>query len=490
MRLAQQLVLGSSAAVALVMTIYGVATLTQRERIITQTLVRETETLARTMQIVAASGVRTGQVKELNRVLGRVVADPDLVLGAVVDSRGNVMAGGPKASMGCVRPVIARAGRVPEIHTWATCEGGRVRLVVLPLPPPAEALVIARRTTVIDALQAQSRRSIFLTGLALAVLGSLAIVLVLRRWLAAPLASIMAKVAQLGGPEIPRHIDTPRGAARELRDLAGAFNEMVDRLQGKQDTLIRETEERIALERRLRESEVFAAVGRLTGGVAHELGSPLGVISVRADAIQASADATPELRRQAGAIADEVERIARLVRDLLHVARRHGSAPGTVEIARVVSDVVESLRGDAGRAGVAVRVEVPEGGLRVQGDERLLHHALYGVTLNSLQAMEGHAGERAVRISVEPRGGEAVVIVEDTGPGIPPELYPRVFEPFFTTKDVGSGSGLGLAISAGIAEEHGGTLTLVPAAGCGVRAELRLPLANDNREDDDRDRGN
>ncbi len=477
MRLAQQLVLGSSAAVAVVMTIYAVTTLTQRERIITQALVRETETLARTLQIVAASGVRTGQTKELSRVLNRVLDDPDMALSAVLDSRGQVMAGGPKADMACVRPVIARAGRVPEIHTWADC-GGRVRLVVLPLPPPAEALVIARRTTVIDAVQAQSRRSILLTGLAMALLGSAAIVLVLRRWLAAPLARIMAGVGQLGGPEIPRPIAVPRGAARELRDLAGAFNEMVDRLQGKQDTLIRETEERIALERRLRESEVFAAVGRLTGGVAHELGSPLGVISVRADAIQASADATPELKRQAAAIGNEVDRIAGLVRDLLHVARRHGSPDEVVEIGSVVADVVRSLEADAEKTGVALRVDVPAGGVRVRGDERLLRHALYGVTLNSLQALDGHAGERVVRIAVEPGAGEAVVVVEDTGPGIPAELYPRVFEPFFTTKDVGSGSGLGLAISAGIAEEHGGTLTLAPAAQSGVRAELRLPLAN------------
>ena len=67
--------------------------------------------------------------------------------------------------------------------------------------------------------------------------------------------------------------------------------------------------------------------------------------------------------------------------------------------------------------------------------------------------------------------------VEDTGPGIPPDHYARVFEPFFTTKDVGEGSGLGLAISAGIIEEHGGTLTLAPAPGGGVCARLDLPVA-------------
>jgi signal transduction histidine kinase len=480
MRLAHQLVLGSSAAVALVMTIYGVTTLSQRERIIRNALVRETETLARTMQIVASAAVRNGQTASLDRVLGRIVADPDMAVSAVVDPRGVVMAGGPRDSLDCIRPVIARAGRVPEIHAWADC-GGKVRMVVLPLPAPAEALVIARRTTVVDEVQASSRRSIFLTGLALALLGSAAIVLVLRRWLAAPLAQVLAGVDQLGGPEIPRPIAIPR-AAKELRDLAAAFNEMVERLQGKQQTLIRETEERVTLERRLRESEVFAAVGRLTSGVAHELGSPLGVISVRAEAIQASHDVTPEIRRQVEAIGAEVERMAQLVRDLVHVARRHGPVVNEVEIGCVVRDVAHSLEGEAAAAGARLSVDLPTVSARVHGDERLLRHALYGVTLNALQAMDGQPGERAVRLTVELADNEGlVVVVEDTGPGIPPELYPRVFEPFFTTKDVGAGSGLGLAISAGIAEEHGGSLTLAPAAERGVRAELRLPLAQPGR---------
>ena len=119
MRLAHQLVLGSSAAVALVMTIYGVTTLSQRERIISNALVRETETLARTMQIVASAAVRNGQTASLDRVLGRIVADPDMAVSAVLDSRGSVMAGGPRDSLDCIRPVIARAGRVSEIHAWA-----------------------------------------------------------------------------------------------------------------------------------------------------------------------------------------------------------------------------------------------------------------------------------------------------------------------------------------------------------------------------------
>jgi signal transduction histidine kinase len=474
MRLSHQLVLGTSAVVAVVMTIYGVTALQQRERLIGGALVRETETLAHAMRIVASSALRNGQVAALDSVLARIHADPDIAISAVLDPAGRVLAGGPADSLACVSSRVARAGPLAETHAWADC-GGRVRLVILPLKRPAEVLVIARRTTVMERDTAVSRRQLVLTSLALALLGSAAIVVVLRRWLTGPLAEVMVGVRRLGGPAVPAPIAVPR-AARELRELAGAFNEMVDRLDGKQRTLLRETEERIALERRLRDAELFAALGRLTGGVAHELGSPLGVIGVRAEAIHSSPCATPELRRHAESIEAEVERIARLVRDLVHVARRNGTPPGSVALGQVVRETADALRHEADRAGVELRVRIPDEALRVGGDGRLLRHALYCVGLNAVQAMRGHPGERTLSLEIERADSTARVVVEDTGPGIAPDDYPRVFEPFFTTRDVGEGSGLGLAISAGIAEEHGGTLTLAPASGGGVRAQLVLPL--------------
>jgi signal transduction histidine kinase len=398
-----------------------------------------------------------------------------MAIGAVLDPAGRLMAGGPRDSLACVRALVRQAGRLAEMHVWADC-ASPVRLVVLPLQRPAEAIVVARRTTAVDRFYAAARRRIAITSVALAVLGSVAILVVVRVWLSRPLADIMAGVRQLGGPWLPRPIAVPR-AARELRHLAYAFNEMVKRLDKNQQTLVRETEERIALERRLRESELFAALGRLTGGVAHELGSPLGVIGVRAEAIQASPAATPDVKRHAEAIGHEVDRIARLVRDLVHVGRRHGPGTDRVELGALVRATTDALRRDAAGADIDVRAAVPAEEIQVLGDATLLHHALYGVGLNAVQALRGHAGERTLRVALERAGGNARVVLEDTGPGIPEDDYARVFEPFFTTKDVGEGTGLGLAISAGIAEEHGGVLTLRPAAGGGVRAQLELPLA-------------
>lgn len=476
MSTASRLVLGASLVVALVMMVYGIGSIRQRERLITDALVRETETLANALQVVANSALRNGQLPSLDRVLGRILEDPDMAVGAVVDSAGRILAGGPPDASACVPSSLDGPRPPTELHVWAECDG-RVRLVVLPLRPPAQSLVLARRTTVVDRDTAASRRRILLTSAALAVLASLAILLVLRFALTRPLWKIMAGVRQLGGPTTPHPVQVPR-AGKELRMLALAFNEMVERLEGKRQSLVRETEERIDLERRLRRAETFAAMGRLTGGVAHELGTPLGVISVRADSIQAHPSVPDEVRGHAEEISSEVDRIARLVRDLVHVARRHGLAPSPVSLAAVVDAVRESVERECERAGIRLVVDPPEEAVTVLGDETLLRHALHNVVLNSVQALRDHPGERAVRIQLLRAGEVARIVVEDTGPGIPPDHYPHLAQPFFTTKDVGEGSGLGLSITAGILEEHGGVLTVVPAAGGGTRAHLDLPAAS------------
>lgn len=474
MRLAHRLVLGSSLVVATVMTIFGLNSVARRSRLIGDALIRETETLAHTLQIVANSAIRHEETPSLDRVLGRVLEDHEIAIAAALDSSGAVLAGGPRDGLSCVAPLVARRGRLAEYRGWTDC-GGRVRIVVVPLERPAEVLVIARRTTIMDRDTAAAIRSIVFTNLALAVFGTLAILVVVRRWLTTPLDAVLQGVRHLGGATLPSKIVLPGGAA-ELQQLAQAFNEMVDRLDRNQRSLLHEVEERIELESRLRGAESFAAIGRLTGGVAHELGSPLGVIRVRAEAIQGAADSSEAARRHAGGIAAEVERIERLIRDLIHVARRHGPAMVPTDLRTVVESVIEAISSDATAAEIELLCELPPGPVPVSADERLLHHAIYGIALNAVQALRSAASPRRLSVSLEASGSVAMVVVEDNGPGIEPGILPRVFEPFFTTKDVGEGAGLGLAISAGIAEEHGGGVTVDPAPSGGVRAVIQLPL--------------
>jgi signal transduction histidine kinase len=250
---------------------------------------------------------------------------------------------------------------------------------------------------------------------------------------------------------------------------------MAERLEGKRKALLAETEERIGLERQLRSAEKFAALGRLSGGLAHELGSPLSAIEVRAEAVEADPTAPPGTRRHAREIVAEVERIAGLMSGLRHVSRRHpleARPTDLVEVARLAAgDVAER----AAAAGVVLAVE-PAEPVPIEGDVTLLRHAVANLALNAVQALEGHAGERRLTIYVDRDDGTGRIALEDNGPGLAPEVRKRLFEPFLTTRDTGEGTGLGLAISLGIAEEHGGDLRIESRSEGGTRAVLRVPL--------------
>jgi signal transduction histidine kinase len=344
-------------------------------------------------------------------------------------------------------------------------------------------MILGRRATVVDRDMAATRWRVFLTTLALVATAGVSILLVLRRTLSIPLAGIMKGVSSLGSPNPPLRVETPR-VSGELHDLAVAFNEMADRLEGKRQSLIQETEERVALERQLRHSEKFAALGRFTGGLAHEIGTPLNVIGVRAEAVAGDPGVPPSVRRHAEEIIAEIDRIARLVSGLSHIAKRHHLIQERVDLVAIAEAVVADLRGFASEAAIRIAIDKPGSPVTSGGDPTLLQHAVNNLVLNAIQALARHTGERTVWIEVARVGSEARVTVEDSGPGISPEHLPHLFEPFFTTRDVGEGTGLGLAISLGIVEEHGGELRVERGDGNGVRAVITLPACDPEQSEE------
>jgi signal transduction histidine kinase len=480
MRIATRLVLLLGTATAAVMAVYALITQQQREALLGDALIRETETLARTLQIVTSNALRDRRFGDLNQVLESVVEDPETFMITVSDRQGNRLAGAVESHLACVpRGLPPLAGPASPLRGWAECDG-RIRWVVLPLRAPASTLLLARRATVVEREIAASRRRHLLLTVALVTTAALTILVLLRKILSRPLAEIMRGVQSLGqgGPTVP--VKVP-GSAGELGALASAFNAMTEQLEEQRQRILREAEEHVALERRLREAEKFAVVGRLSGGLAHELGSPLNVIGMRAETIAASAAASPFLRREAEEIVREVERIAGLVRGLLHVARRHGIEPAPVDVADVVRRTAVDIQGASKAAGVKLEIHSPDSPLLIRGDATLLRHALFNLLLNAVHALADHGGDRRLSLRVEQDVGKVRVVVEDTGPGICPEHLAHVFEPFFTTKEIGQGTGLGLSVSRGIVEEHGGQLRLEPGENGGVRATMILPVNGPSR---------
>ena len=221
---------------------------------------------------------------------------------------------------------------------------------------------------------------------------------------------------------------------------------------------------RKALEAELRHAQKMEAVGRLAGGVAHDLNNVLLAVRGYASLLEEDLAGTPSAPDVA-AVADAAARGASLVARLLAFARRQALRRELVDLDGAIERLAPLLRGAAGN-GVEVVLHVAGDLPPVEIDPPQLDQVLLNLVINARDAMGGN-GRVVVSVAPVPGlPGEAAasgveIVVADSGPGIPPDLVPLVFEAFFTTKG-DAGAGLGLSIVAGIVAEAGGSIELVP----------------------------
>ncbi len=238
----------------------------------------------------------------------------------------------------------------------------------------------------------------------------------------------------------------------------------------------RNEEERAELQARLAQSLRMEALGRLVSGVAHELNNPLAAILTFSE--QLLAERPPEDKAgPLGTIREQARRARMVVRDLLTFVRRREERRAPAEMATLVERTVRALENDFARQGVRLRVTMPPGLPTIVCDGTALEQVLTNLLDNAARATPG--GEVVLTVV---REGEGIrVTVEDDGPGIPEQHFPRLFEPFFTTRGTGEGTGLGLPVSLGIIEQHGGVLRAenrTPGPGARFLAWLPLGVAS------------
>jgi signal transduction histidine kinase len=313
----------------------------------------------------------------------------------------------------------------------------------------------------------------------------LSVVAVVTRYsLARPIHELLDGAVAVGRGDLNYRVRV-RSSGGELASLAREFNRMADRLAEQRRAAIREAEERLALERKLRHNEQLAAVGRLAAGVAHEMGAPLQVIDGRAKQLLHHADAPTETRRRnLTIIRNQAERIARIVRQLLNLSRPHKLHFRKVELTPLILETVELIETQAESAGVEIEIRRASEAT-IEADPELIQQVLLNICRNGIQAMP-----RGGRLSIEclkdaaERNGRtfAALRVTDTGVGIAPESLPNIFDPFFTTKEVGQGTGLGLPISIRIVEEHEGWIEAENGARRGAVFTVYLPQASPMEE--------
>lgn len=246
---------------------------------------------------------------------------------------------------------------------------------------------------------------------------------------------------------------------------------------------LREARQRAEALLRLGQLGRLNAMGEFAAGLAHELNQPLTAVLASTQAAQRlladeppALDTAREAMGRAGAQARRAaEVLARLRRGLEPPAGAAASL--ALDLGACVRDALHLLQPDIERRGVAVRWLASEP-VVVRADPVAIDQIVHNLIANALQALDRQAGgPRELRLSVRRDGSSAVLDVADTGPGLPPEVLPRLFEPFFSTRE--GGLGLGLTLSESLAQAQGGRLSAGAAPGGGALFSLRLPLDTD-----------
>jgi len=275
------------------------------------------------------------------------------------------------------------------------------------------------------------------------------------------------------------------GEGHFVRPAIGHRNDELGALANELSTL----SDRLAARERLRHDDRLRTIGQLASGVAHELGTPLSVIAVRARLIASGEASGAETTANAAAIIDQAERMTALIRQLLDYSRRGTGHATDVDLGQAGLRTVEMLEPIARSRGVSLVVAADDA-TAVHADDAQLQQVLTNLVLNAIQAMPagGRVEIRAGRGAAAPPGtpGPSAercwVRVADEGPGIAPEDLARIFEPFYTTKTAGDGTGLGLAVAQAIVEEHGGWIDVASQPGRGATFTVYLPPAAAARE--------
>jgi signal transduction histidine kinase len=456
-----------------------------REGILRQAMRNEVEAQALSLRIALESAFQAGRRQEAQQLIDSLSKHPKVYGVLLFDETGHVvmlsgsLAGGANLHQAEANQV-AQTGTPLEITHRVNNEEVFSVLTPLALEQGRRgAFELAQPTKFINAEITRTRWDVITINLAVLATILLAALFVLRYSLSRPIGALLKGAAALGRGDFNYRVPVPQQGS-ELAQLALEFNRMADSLAEQRKMAEYESERRLQLERELRDHERLAAVGRLAAGVAHEIGTPLNVIDARAEQLLERPDVPLPLRqRNLTIIRTQSERITRIVRQLLNLARPYQLKRGTIAACDLLKGVTELIEADAQRAEVALEVAV-DAGVKFEIDEELIHQVLLNVCRNALQAMP-HGGRLQIVCAANQliKNGQPFtpVSVRDTGTGIAPEHLPHVFDPFFTTKDVGDGTGLGLAVSRRIVEEHGGWIVAANRPTGGAEFSIFLPLA-------------
>jgi len=318
---------------------------------------------------------------------------------------------------------------------------------------------------------------------------ALVIWLTVRVSIRRPIAELMQTALAFGRGDLSRRLALRR--RDEIGQLASAFNGMAESLQAAQAQILAEAQGRLELERQVQQTQKLAAVGRLASEVAHEIGTPLNIVSGRAEVIQKGLPPDHPLSRHLTTILGQIERITGIIRQLLEYARPRRPALLPVAAAGLFRRTAELLEPMAHQRRVTIRAQVPEPLPPILADPDQLQQVLLNLATNALDATPPGGEIRLAARLDDPETADPrpriergrpedpclTIEVSDTGRGMPRDQLEQIFEPFFSTKGRRGGTGLGLPIVEDILRAHRAAIEVRSAEGAGTTIILRWPLA-------------
>ncbi len=262
--------------------------------------------------------------------------------------------------------------------------------------------------------------------------------------------------------------------SREIKEGRDKLQEQVRALEEANRALIQTQKELIA-------SEKLASLGRLSAGVAHEVGNPLSAIAGYVEVLKSRYTKLNEEKRKEFLtnIEREIERIDRIIRTLLDYARPMKFEAKRVDANELVRDTVDILKNQGAFKNTQLKIEFSSEPLPIEIDPHGVSQALINLVLNSIDATSSGG---VITIGTTRLGERVEISVGDTGGGIPDEVLDKIFDPFFTTKELGKGTGLGLSISQRIVQFFGGNISVESRLGEGSVFRIRFPYRTEKNE--------
>jgi signal transduction histidine kinase len=258
----------------------------------------------------------------------------------------------------------------------------------------------------------------------------------------------------------------------EVGLVAREFNAMMDDLNQVRKSLIEEGERRVRMEASLRQLDRLVTIGELAAGLAHEIGSPLQVLNGRARLLESRPDDAAEVKRHAGILVEQTERVSRIVERMLRFGRRVPPRLAPCNLVTLVRATLDLVETDAKKRGVSVAFHADDPQVVTLGDEDQLQQVSLNLVLNALDATPP---DGRIEVRVELAEDTVALVVSDTGRGIADEALPHIFDAFFTTRAEAGGTGLGLAVVKTIVNEHHGRVTARSERGAGTTFRVELP---------------